>query len=55
MNLFLTHTKSRFGNIALYALEIYNRDLTDREIKRVKARLIAEYEKETGEKFVESV
>lgn len=56
MDLFNTFTKTRFGNIALYALEIYNRDLTDnREIKRVKARLIAEYEKETGEKFVESI
>lgn len=45
---------SQYGNIALYALEIYDRDLTDEEIAKVKARMIAEYEAKTGEKYVET-
>lgn len=40
-------------SIALYAFEIYNRDLTDEEIATVKARMIAEYEEKTGEKYTE--
>lgn len=39
------------GSIALYALEIYDRDLTDEEIAKVKARMIAEYEEKTGNKY----
>lgn len=42
---------SRLYNGALYALEIYDRDLTDEEIAKVKARMIAEYEEKTGEKY----
>lgn len=37
------------SSIALYALEIYNRDLTDEEIAKVKARMIAEYEEKNRE------
>ena len=37
-----------YGNIALYALEIYDRDLSEAEIETVKQRMIAEYEKATG-------
>lgn len=40
-------------NSALYALEIYDRDLTDEEIAKVKARMIAEYEEKTGNKYEE--
>lgn len=40
-----------YSNVALYALEIYDRDLTDEEIVKVKARMIAEYEEKTGEKY----
>lgn len=40
-------------NAALYALEIYDHDLTDEEIEKVKARMIAEYENKTGEKYIE--
>ena len=39
------------SSIALYALEIYDRDLTDEEIAIVKERMIAEYEEKTGEKY----
>lgn len=35
-------------SVALYALEIYDRDLTEEEIEIVKQRMIAEYEKATG-------
>lgn len=38
---------------ALYALEIYDRDLTDEEIALVKARMIREYEEGTGNKYEE--
>ena len=43
------------SSIALYALEIYDRDLTDEEIAKVKERMIAEYEekKKTGNKYEE--
>ena len=37
-----------YSNIALYALEIYDRDLTEEEIETVKQRMMAEYEKATG-------
>lgn len=39
---------SRFCKAALYALEIYDHDLTDEEIESVKEAMISEYEKETG-------
>lgn len=42
-----------YANAALYALEIYDRDLTDEEIAKVKARMIAEYEEKTGNKYEE--
>lgn len=42
-----------FASYALYALEIYDRDLTDEEIATVKARMIAEYEEKTGNKYEE--
>lgn len=38
---------------ALYSLEIYDHDLTDEEITKVKTRMIAEYEETTGEKYTE--
>ena len=41
------------SKMALYALEIYNRDLTDEEIAKVKAKMIAEYEEKTGNKYEE--
>lgn len=41
------------SSIALYSIEIYDRDLTDEEIAQVKARMIAEYEQKTGEKYTE--
>lgn len=40
--------------VALYALEIYDRDLTDEEIEQVKARMIAEYEAKTGNRYDET-
>lgn len=42
-----------YSSIALYALEIYDRDLTDKEIAAVKARMIIEYESKTGNKYEE--
>ena len=51
--LFLPFLNGRFSSIALYALEIYDRDLTDEEIATVKARMIAEYEEKTGNKYEE--
>ena len=48
---------TRFGgpksNVALYALEIYGRDLTEGEIAKVKERMIAEYEEKTGNTYEE--
>lgn len=41
------------ANIALYALKIYNRDLTDEEIEKEKAKMIKRYEEKTGEKYTE--
>lgn len=38
-----------YSSIALYALDIYNRDLTDEEIEEAKAKMIAEYEEKTGD------
>lgn len=43
------------GSFALYALEIYDRDLTDEEIAKVKERMIKRYEEKTGETYVEEV
>lgn len=42
-----------YSNIALYALEIYGRDLTEGEIAKVKERMIAEYEEKTGNTYEE--
>ena len=39
--------------VALYALEIYDRDLSDAEIAKVKARMIKQYESKTGLKYEE--
>lgn len=46
-----SYTASGFSYLqkaALYALEIYDHDLTDEEIQIVKEAMISEYEKETG-------
>ena len=40
---------SRKAKMALWALDIYNRDLTDEEIEEAKAKMIAEYEEKTGD------
>lgn len=48
-----TNSNNYYLSCALYALEIYDRDLTNEEIAQVKARMIAEYEAKTGEKYVE--
>lgn len=48
-----TAMNNDYGSAALYALEIYDRDLTDEEIATVKARMIAEYEEKTGNKYEE--
>lgn len=60
LNLFAGYTflqqpsgKAELSNIALYAIEIYDRDLTDKEIAKVKERMIAEYELKTGNKYEE--
>lgn len=60
LNLFAGYTflqqlngNAELSNIALYAIEIYNRDLTDEEIAKVKERMIAEYELKTGNKYEE--
>ena len=42
------------GSFALYALEIYDRDLTDEEIAKVKERMIQRYEEKTGQKYEEA-
>lgn len=52
-NLNIFASKNKCTNVALYALEIYNRDLSDKEIEERKARMIAEYEEKTGEKYTE--
>lgn len=51
--LFSAFKRARSSSIVLYALEIYDRDLTDEEIATVKARMIAEYEEKTGNKYEE--
>lgn len=54
LNLFCgTNKGQECSSVALYALEIYDRDLTDEEIAKVKARMIAEYEEKTGNKYEE--
>ena len=40
-----------YCEIALYALEIYDRDLTEEDIETVKQRMIKEYEKATNNKL----
>lgn len=42
---------SYYSSIALYALEIYDHDLTDEEIQRVKETMIKEYEEATNNKL----
>jgi hypothetical protein len=49
LSIFCTRSKQFFVSAALYCLEIYNRDLTDEEISKVKARMVLEYESKTGE------
>lgn len=51
--LFRPFENGNSSSIVLYALEIYDRDLTDEEIAKVKARMIAEYEEKTGNKYEE--
>lgn len=53
LTLFSYYKSSAVGSFALYALEIYDRDLTDEEIAKVKSRMIAEYEAKTGNKYEE--
>lgn len=50
---YYTNLNNFYANAAIYALEIYDRDLTDEEIAKVKARMIAEYEEKTGNKYEE--
>ena len=48
-DLYLFVTSGKGGiSVALYSLEIYDHDLTEEEIETVKQRMIAEYEKATG-------
>lgn len=53
LTLFSWYNNRSVGSFAIYALEIYDRDLTDEEIATVKARMIAEYEEKTGNKYEE--
>lgn len=53
LTLFSYYSYYSVGSFALYALEIYDRDLTDDEIAKVKSRMIAEYESKTGNKYEE--
>lgn len=47
-------TKGSYAPIAFYALEIYDRDLSDEELSKVKARMIKQYESKTGLKYEEA-
>ena len=51
--LFAVRNALGYSNDILYALEIYNRDLTDEEISVVKTRMIKTYEEKTGNKYIE--
>lgn len=53
LNLFRYMADQEYGSTALYALEIYGRDLTEGEIAKVKERMIAEYEEKTGNTYEE--
>lgn len=53
LNLFRYMANQEYGSAALYALEIYGRDLTEGEIAKVKERMIAEYEEKTGNTYEE--
>lgn len=53
LTVFSNNNRNSYSNIAFYALEIYDRDLTDEEIAKVKERMIAEYEAKTGNKYEE--
>lgn len=53
LKIFKASPYNYYSSIALYALEIYDRDLTDEEIAKVKSRMIAEYEAKTGNKYEE--
>ena len=53
LNLFRYMANQEHGSAALYALEIYDRDLTDGEIAKVKERMIAEYEEKTSNTYEE--
>ena len=48
LNLFRYMNNQEYGCAVLYAFEIYDRDLTDDEIAKVKSRMIAEYESKTN-------
>lgn len=48
LRLFSWYNTNSAISIALYALEIYDHDLTDEEIESVKEAMVREYEKETG-------
>ena len=52
-NLFSYSKSSNCVSIAFYALKIYNRDLTDEEIEKEKAKMIKRYKDKTGEKYTE--
>lgn len=53
LNLFRYMANQEYGSAALYALEIYDRVLTDGEIAKVKERMITEYEEKTGNTYEE--
>lgn len=53
IHLFCDVNRNYKANTALYALKIYNRDLTDEEIEKEKAKMIKRYEEKTGEKYTE--
>lgn len=56
IGIFTYDTSGQYNtSVALYALEIYDRDLTDEEIAKVKERMIKRYEEKTGETYVEEV
>lgn len=53
LKLFCNESNNWRSSVALYALEIYDRDLTDKEIEVVKERMIKRYEEKTGNKYEE--
>lgn len=53
LHLFSFYNKIYLSSIALYALKIFDRDLTDEEIEYEKKKMIQRYEEKTGNKYVE--